>query len=355
MDKCSYFCRIIPKITLLKFNVVVSALLVFLIPFFATAQKDTIVAKNGDVISGEVKGMTKSVLKMKTNYSDSDFAIEWNGIKQIKTKTTFLVTTTDANQYDGYLSSINDREVLVLHINDTLASIPLSSIVYLRTLKSDFWSRLSASLALGYNFTKSNNSSQFSLRSTLGYETKNWMTNANFNTISATRDDAQAVDRTDASLSYRYFLRKDWFPLIEVNWLSNTEQNLKLRTVSRVGMGKYIMRNNKMYWGVQAGTSYNNESFSGPDAISQNSLEGFVGSELNLYNIGDLSLLTKAIVYPGITESGRIRFDGNIDLKYDLPLDFFVKVGVTVNYDNRSVTAASDTDYIFQTSFGWEL
>ena len=355
MDKCSYFCRIIPKITLLKFNVVVSALLVFLIPFFATAQKDTIVAKNGDVIIGEVKGMTKSVLKMKTNYSDSDFAIEWNGIKQIKTKTTFLVTTTDANQYDGSLYSTNDNEVIVLHTNDTLANIPLSSIVYLRTLKSDFWSRLSASLALGYNFTKSNNSSQFSLRSTLGYETKNWMTNANFNTISATRDDAQAVDRTDASLSYRYFLRKDWFPLIEVNWLSNTEQNLKLRTVSRVGMGKYIMRNNKMYWGVQAGTSYNNESFSGPDAISQNSLEGFVGSELNLYNIGDLSLLTKAIAYPGITESGRIRFDGNIDLKYDLPLDFFVKVGVTVNYDNRSVTAASDTDYIFQTSFGWEL
>ncbi len=299
--------------------------------------------------------MNKGVLKMKTNYSDSDFAIEWNGIKQIKTNTTFLITTTEGDQYDGFLRSIDEKDVVVFHESDTLATIPLSTIVYLRTLKSDFWSRLSASLALGYNFTKSNNSSQFSLRSTLGYETKNWMANASYNTISATPDDAQAVDRTDASLAYRYFLRKDWFPLVEVNWLSNTEQNLKLRTVSRVGMGKYIMRNNKMCWGVQAGTSYNNESFSGPEATSQNSLEGFVGSELNLYNIGDLSLLTKAIAYPGITEGGRIRFDGHLDVKYDLPLDFFIKVGVTVNYDNRSVMAASDTDYIFQTSFGWEL
>lgn len=344
-----------PKRSTLKFKSLISALFILVSPFIVFAQKDTIVAKNGDVIIGEVKSMNKGVLKIKTNYSDSDFAIEWSGIKQIKTKTTFLITTTDAIQYDGFFRSIDDKDVLVINENDTLATIPLSTIVYLRTLKSDFWSRLSASLALGYNFTKSNNSSQFSLRSTLGYETKNWMANANFNTISATRDDAQAVDRTDAALSYRYFLRKDWFPLVEVNWLSNTEQNLKLRTVSRVGMGKYIMRNNKMYWGVQAGTSYNNESFSGPDAISQNSLEGFVGSELNLYNIGDLSLLTKAIAYPGITESGRIRFDGQLDVKYDLPLDFFVKVGVTVNYDNRYVTTASDTDYIFQTSFGWEL
>ncbi|WP_318641113.1 hypothetical protein [Flavobacterium ardleyense] len=74
-----------------------------------------------------------------------------------------------------------------------------------------------------------------------------------------------------------------------------------------------------------------------------------------LYNIGDLSLLSKAIAYPGITESGRIRFDGQVDVKYGLPLDFFIKVGITVNYDNRSVTTASDTDYIFQTSFAWEL
>lgn len=299
--------------------------------------------------------MSKGVLKMKTVYSDSDFAIEWSGVKEIRTSTNFLVSAIGGHQYDGHLYSLVEGEVSVLKGSDSIAKLPIESIVYLRTLKSDFWSRFSASLALGYNFTKSNNSSQFSLRSTLGYQTKAWLTNATYNSISSTRDDAGTVDRTDASVAYQFFLKKDWFPLAEINWLSNTEQNIKLRTVTRVGMGKYITRNNQMYWGVQAGTSYNNESFSGPDASSQNSLEGFVGSEFNMYDMGDLSLLTKVIAYPGITESGRFRFDGHLDLKYDLPLDFFIKLGVTVNYDNKSIVSNGAYDYIFQTSFGWEL
>ena len=83
-------------------------------------------------------------------------------------------------------------------------------------------------------------------------------------------------------------------------------------------------------------------------------MEGFFGTELNLYDIGDLSLVTKVIAYPSFTESGRWRTDFNFDAKYDLPLDFYIKAGLTLNYDNRPVEGASETDYVFQTGFGWE-
>jgi len=75
---------------------------------------------------------------------------------------------------------------------------------------------------------------------------------------------------------------------------------------------------------------------------------------LNLYDIGDLSLLTKLVVYPSITESGRFRSDFNFDAKYDLPKDFYLKFGLNVNYDNRPVAGATDTDYMLQTGFGWK-
>jgi hypothetical protein len=35
-------------------------------------------------------------------------------------------------------------------------------------------------------------------------------------------------------------------------------------------------------------------------------------------------------------------------------LDFFVKMGVSVNYDNRPAGDAPETDYVFNISFGWE-
>jgi len=319
------------------------------------AQNDSLVAKNSNMIIGEVKGMDKGVLKMKTAYSDSDFAIEWGKIKKLTTQTEFLISTTEGGRYNGNLRSGAENEILILRASDTLARVSLAEIVYLRTVKSDFWSKLSASIGLGYNFTKSNNFRQFSLRSTLGYQARKWSANANYNHITSNRDDVEAVERIDAAVAYRYFLRNDWFPLAEVNWLSNTEQNINLRTVSRLGMGKFLKRTNQWFWGVQAGISYNNESYSDADIEAQNSAEAFLGTEANLYDIGDLSLLANIVAYPSLTESGRLRFDSNIDLQYDLPLDFFIKLGLTVNYDNRALASDSDYDYVVQTTFGWEL
>ena len=105
---------------------------------------------------------------------------------------------------------------------------------------------------------------------------------------------------------------------------------------------------------MQAGASFNNEAYS-DETATRKSGEGFFGTELNMYDIGDLSLLTNLVVYPSITESKRWRIDYNFDTKYDLPLDFYIKLGFTLNFDNQPVEGASKTDYVFQTSFGWEL
>ncbi|MFC4689902.1 DUF481 domain-containing protein [Dokdonia genika] len=329
------------------------SLLVF--PNILFAQNDTIVASNGQVVIGSIKEMYKGVLKLKTDYSDSDFTIQWSKVKRISSIKEYIISSTDGEIYNGSLRSKNNQVVSIINSDTITTSLPLEQIVFLRTLKSNFLSKLSASLAFGYNFTKSNNLSQFNLRSTLGYKARKWTINGNFNGISATRDEVEDVQRLDAALSYRYFLRKDWYPLAEVNILANTEQNIALRTVTRLGIGKYIKRTNSMYWGVQAGTSYNNERFTEGDPTSQNSLEGFIASDLNLYDIGDLSLLTRVVAYPGITESGRLRMDAVLDLQYDLPLDFFVKLGFTINYDNQAMLTDTDYDYVFQTSFGWKI
>jgi hypothetical protein len=85
-------------------------------------------------------------------------------------------------------------------------------------------------------------------------------------------------------------------------------------------------------------------------------MEGFFGTELNMFDVGDLNLLTSIYAYPSITESGRWRSDFSFDAKYEMPFDddFYIKLGITVNYDNRPVAGASEVDYIFYTGFGWE-
>ena len=76
-------------------------------------------------------------------------------------------------------------------------------------------------------------------------------------------------------------------------------------------------------------------NYSNSSTADRKSWEGFLGCELNLFNMGDLSLLTQIVAYPSFTESGRWRSDFSFDAKYDLPLDFYVKLGYTLNFDNR--------------------
>ena len=117
------------------------------------------------------------------------------------------------------------------------------------------------------------------------------------------------IKRTDGGVTFKYFLPYDWYPLAAVEFLSNNEQQLQLRTTGKLGLGKYIIHTNSSYWGFSGGANYNNENYSIDSIPDRDSWEGFLGTELNLFNIGDFSLLTSFIAYPSFTESGRWRTD----------------------------------------------
>jgi hypothetical protein len=74
-----------------------------------------------------------------------------------------------------------------------------------------------------------------------------------------------------------------------------------------------------------------------------------------MFDVGDLDLLSSFYIFPSLTETGRLRYDFRIDSKYDLPYDFYIKLGLTLNYDNRPAVEGNETDYVFGFTVGWEL
>ncbi len=324
-----------------------------MIPLISLAQTDSIVFINGNYIVGEIKDMDKGVVEVETDYSDSDFKIEWKGIKELYTKTHFLITLSDGKRYNGNLSTLKE-DTVIIHSNAGEVHTFIKNIVFLKVVDHGFWNRLSASVDLGYSYSKTNNLQQTSMRSDIGYMSSKWSSDLSFSSVSSTQDDVDPIDRIETSLTYRYFLPKDFYVVVNMTFLSNTEQKLDLRTSSRIGLGKYLIHTNKSYLGFHGGLSVNREKYAAETDLKK-SIEGYAGGELNIYDIGDLNLLTNVLVYPSITEDGRWRSDFKFDIKYDLPLDFYIKLGTSLNYDNQPVEGASETDYVFQASFGWEL
>lgn len=319
------------------------------------AEPDSVIFTNDNYVVGEVKGMDKGVLKMETPFSDSDFAIEWEGIQELYCKSYFLITLTDGRRFNGTLQSADQGNIKIIEDNGTETIAPHKHVVYMDGVDKGFWSQLYASFDIGLDLTKANNFKQISIRSTLGYRAERWNLGGTYNTLESSQDETEDIRRTDGGVSFTYFLAKDWYLVTSVDFLSNTEQKLDLRSTAKAGLGKYVIHTNRKYWGFSGGINYNNENFSSDDA-DRNSMEGFFGTELNLYDIGNLNLLTKLVAYPSFTESGRWRSDFNIDTKYEMPFDddFYIKIGLTFNYDNQPVEGASETDYVFHTGFGWE-
>ena len=319
------------------------------------AQKDSLVLKNGDVIVGEIKSMDKGVLTIETDYSKNDFTVEWDGIKEIYSKTQFLVTLKNGTRINGTVESAEGGKRIVLtDESGAKTETTLEDMVYLKGLKSDFWSRVHASIDAGLSFTKANNLKQYNVRSKMGYLADKWQMDLFYDDTRSKQDSVAETKRTEGGVAAKYFLQRDWYLAASLNFLSNTEQALNLRTTGKLGAGKYLMHTNKQYWGLGAGLSFNNESFTNGTA-SRSSLEAYFGSELNLFDIGDLSLLSNIWAYPSLTENGRWRTDFIFDLKYDLPLDFYIKLGFTLNYDNRPAVKGKETDYVLAFSIGWEL
>jgi hypothetical protein len=306
------------------------------------------------MIVGEVKEMNRGVLTIETGYSDKDFKIEWDGISRINTFTFFLIMTSDGVRYNGRLLSEKDESLNILTLSGLKISVEVKDIVLLQPVSQDFWSRLKASIDLGYSLARANHLHQATLGSAMSYIGNKWSGNMLFNGLSSIQDDVDPIKRWNGDLTYRYYFPKDWYLFSQISFLSNTEQKLSLRSMGKLGAGNFIIHTNVSYWGLLGGLSFNNEKYSTETTNSQ-SLEGFAGTELNLYDIGDLNLLVSLTAYPNLTEWGRWRTDFNFETKYDLPLDFYIKIGFSLNYDNRPVEGAVATDYVLNTGFGWEF
>ncbi len=320
-----------------------------------SAQTDSLVMKNGHVLIGEIKSMIKSVVTVETDYSDSDFKIDWDEVSQVFSNQYYLVTLSNGVRVNASINTDTaDISKVVLITDVGPINTTVNQIVYMKPLEGDFISRMSASMSVGYNITKSNNLHQFNSRITLGYLANFWSLAVSYDAVRSTQDDIDPVRRTNALATFTYFLKNDWFLLFSQEFLSNDEQLLELRSTSKPGVGKYITHTNSTTFGVSAGMVWNNESFM-DETPDRNSAESFFAAQLDMFDVGDLSLLTTATVYPSITESGRVRADFKFDMKYDLPHDFFITLGYTHNFDNQPIEGASKNDFVFQTSIGWEL
>ena len=323
--------------------------------FRTFAQADTVYISSGEILYGEIKSFDRNVLTFDTKYADSDFKIDWDEVTGLASSTVLTVYTTDGTRTTGTFrfNSENKRMTQIIS-EDGEITVSLDNIIWFVTHEKVFWQRVKISVDGGYSYTKSSEIQQFSATANIDYTQKKWYFGIDFNRISSVVKNSDQSNRTNGNANYIYSLTKQTFALVGLELLENSSQNLILRTTTRLGAGYYFKRTNAMFFYAGLGIANNHENFGGDTPVKGNSFEGLGIMEFDAFNISDFSFRTKWIVYPSFSNKGRVRLDGDISLKYDLPLDFYIKLKITNNFDSKPLIDISDNDFVIQTNIGWE-
>ena len=145
-----------------------------------------------------------------------------------------------------------------------------------------------------------------------------------------------------------------------LSWLSSTESKLKLRTIGRAGMGRYIVRSTVLYLSAEGGLGGTGNNYMAPNDTTPadpriSEFVGYVAGVFDIFDLGDFEFYFSTNYYINIGKRDRHRVDLNTELTYDLPLDFYIRLGFVLNFDSRPSTGADNNDYQFTSGVGWSF
>src|SRR6187551_2435389 len=186
-------------------RVIVGSLSLLLGAAVAKAQKtDSVWIRNGDRITGEVKSLSRALLKYSTDDLGTIY-IEWDNVARISSPATYEVQLSSGQKYFGTLG-LSREGTLVIGV-DTLS---LVDIVTITPIKGQLLSRIDGYLDLGFSYQKANKTVQLTSSARVVYRGPLAETTFDITTFREDREDAEETARLSTSLTERLLLPDRW-------------------------------------------------------------------------------------------------------------------------------------------------
>ena len=327
-----------------------SCILIF--NFISFAQKtDVVILTNGDKITGEVKYLRVGILTYKTDNMET-VEIQWNKIKSIETKNFFEVEVSDGRVFYGSIFPSNNEGMMTVKGVTIDHELFMKYIVRINRIKESFWDIIEGSVKFGFSFTKASNIGQLSLGGNAKYRTKINVSELSLNSVITTTEKEPTSSKNDLSFSYQQNLEYEWFAGGIAALQENSELGIKLRASLGGGVGNNFIQSQNQWLYILAGLSVNREAKS-DQTESINNVEGLISAQYQFfkYDHPKATFLTYVYVFPSLSNLGRFRFNYNIELSWEMVLDFYWDLTFYFEYDNQPQSEnASQSDYNIQTS-----
>ncbi|HJS47000.1 MAG TPA: DUF481 domain-containing protein [Gemmatimonadales bacterium] len=332
-----------------------------LLPSPAAAQKtDVVVLRNGDRITGEVKGLAHGLL----DYSTDDVGrlkIEWTKILRITSREYYEVEVASGRKHFGRFDPPAADGMLLVALQSTADTLPIDQVVGITPIGSRFVSRLQAWFDLGFTLAKAQWATTLTSSGEVRYRDPTVTSGVTFSSYFQKQEDVDATKRISVQLDAGRFVRTRDLVGVLLLLERNDELGLARRITVGAGAGRTLARSNTREVSIFLGLVVSGEETrlgdpAGASDTTTTNLEGLASLSWSAFRYDQprLDFSADLALFPGFAEGGGIRANLDARLKYELFHDFNVGLSFSDAYDsNPAGSAGARNDFVTSVTIGW--
>ena len=323
-------------------------------------RKDIVIMKNGDHLTGEVKKLESGVLYVDLDYVSGNVGLDWKQVDVVQSTGSYQITLRNGDHYNGTIEKSPDlgksgKDVLISTMGGLELRVPASTVVQIATQKENVWRQLTGAISFGVSFTSGNSQTALNSDMNVAYPARNWAAGASYtSSFSGQSGASKTTNLQEFQLGVERYLGRNSLVLGLSDFLHSSQQELNLRTTLGGAYGRYVKRTNENFLRWFGGVVYTHENFQSVNSqpIQQN-VEALVGSEYELHRFNRYTLQSQLLVYPGVSDFGRIRTTTKTSLSVKLANNLALSFSFWDNFDSRPPLNAKKNELGVSTNVGW--
>jgi Protein of unknown function, DUF481 len=321
----------------------------------AAPKTDTVVLRNGDRLTCEIKRLEQARLSVSTDPLDS-VSVHWGEVVGVYSPRIFEVTVVSGDRYYGVLGSTAAAGEAALSLGGgSVTTLKLTDIISLVPIGSSFWKRVDGSMDLGFSFAQANLETHWTFNAGATYRSSEYRLDSSVSSQLTAREDADRTSRTTVSLTGARLLPDRWLVTVLSQVQQNEELQLDLRALGGGGVGKILSQTNHRTVSLYSGLVYTREQFSGEPA--GNAAEIAVGAQIDFFtpHNDNFSLSNGIISYYSLSSAGRVRIEMQSAWQHEFLKDFYWSLNGLESFDSDPPETQKKNDFSLSLSIGWKF
>jgi putative salt-induced outer membrane protein YdiY len=330
---------------------------------FAAADnnRDTVIMKNGDRFTCNVKKLENGILYIDVEYVSGSIGLDWLQVKKLITPVPFQVALANGSRVEGVIEKVPIEEApgkdFAIRAAAGEVRVASPSVIDIQSQKRSIWEQLSGAVDLGYDFTSGNNQTAISSDASVNYRALNWAAGGSFTSSFSGQSNASKTNLLELqAAATRYLSRKNSYVMALSDFLHSSQQSLNLRSTLGGGYGRYWLHTNQNLLMWVLGAVYTHESYESTTAqpVQQN-VEALLGAQYQLFRFDRYSLQAQMYLFPGLSDTGRIRATPKATLTIKLPNNFHTDFSFWDNFDSNPPINSKRNELGISDSLGYSF